>query len=33
VIGVKCWIFKGDVSDRDLRSGVLSQRIGVEATR
>ena len=33
VIGVKCWIFKGDVSDRELRTGVLSRRIGAEATR
>ncbi len=26
VIGVKCWIFKGDVTDRDLREGPLSGR-------
>ena len=24
VIGVKCWVFKGDVSDRELRQGTLS---------
>jgi small subunit ribosomal protein S3 len=28
VIGVKCWVFKGDVADRDMREGVLSQRAG-----
>ena len=33
VIGVKCWIFKGDVSDRELRTGVLSKRVGADATR
>ena len=26
VIGVKCWIFKGDVTDRELRKGPLSSR-------
>jgi small subunit ribosomal protein S3 len=26
VIGVKCWIFKGDVSDKDLREGPLAGR-------
>ena len=26
VIGVKCWVFKGDVSDRELRQGTLAQR-------
>jgi len=32
VIGVKCWVFKGDVSDRELRQGSISKRIGeVEA--
>jgi small subunit ribosomal protein S3 len=32
VIGVKCWIFKGDLSDRELRRGALAQRVGdVEA--
>jgi small subunit ribosomal protein S3 len=25
VIGVKCWIFKGEVGDRELRRGPLSQ--------
>ncbi|MCA9509159.1 MAG: 30S ribosomal protein S3 [Myxococcota bacterium] len=27
VIGVKCWIFKGDVSDRELRKGPLASRV------
>ena len=26
VIGVKCWIFKGDVTDRELRKGPLAAR-------
>ena len=26
VIGVKCWIFKGDVADKEMRKGALSQR-------
>ncbi|MGH0036916.1 MAG: 30S ribosomal protein S3 [Myxococcota bacterium] len=26
VIGVKCWIFKGDVADKDLREGPLAGR-------
>ncbi|HNP15911.1 MAG TPA: 30S ribosomal protein S3, partial [Terrimesophilobacter sp.] len=25
-IGVKCWVFKGDLQDKDLRAGALSQR-------
>ena len=33
VIGVKCWVFKGDVSDRELRQGTLAQRIGEVSTR
>ena len=33
VIGVKCWIFKGDVADKDLRRGALSERIQDEAPR
>ena len=33
VIGVKCWVFKGDVSDRELRQGTLAQRIGEVGTR
>jgi len=33
VIGVKCWIFKGDVPDKELRSGALSQRLQDDGTR
>jgi len=29
-IGVKCWIFKGDVGDKELRKGALSQRLSEE---
>ncbi len=25
IIGVKCWIFKGDIGDRELRRGTLAQ--------
>jgi small subunit ribosomal protein S3 len=30
VIGVKCWIFKGDVADKDLRRGTLATRLSDE---
>ena len=33
VIGVKCWIFRGDVPDKELRTNVLSRRVGGEVTR
>jgi small subunit ribosomal protein S3 len=33
VIGVKCWIFKGEAADKDLRKGALSQRVGEEQPR
>jgi small subunit ribosomal protein S3 len=33
LIGVKCWIFRGDVSDKELRTNVLSRRVGGEVTR
>ena len=33
VIGVKCWVFKGDVTDKDLRTGALSERAGDQAAR
>jgi small subunit ribosomal protein S3 len=33
VIGVKCWIFKGDVEGKDLRRGALSQRIQEDVAR
>jgi len=28
IIGVKCWVFKGDVADKEIRSGALAQRVG-----
>jgi small subunit ribosomal protein S3 len=28
IIGVKCWIFKGDVADKEMRESALSQRVG-----
>jgi small subunit ribosomal protein S3 len=33
VIGVKCWVFKGDVSDKEIRKGSLAQRFQDEAVR
>ncbi len=33
LIGVKCWVFKGDVADKDIRRGALSQRVGEEQAR
>ena len=33
LIGVKCWIFKGDVADKEMRKGALSQRVGEEQPR
>jgi len=33
IIGVKCWIFKGEVSDKDVRSGALHERVQDEAAR
>jgi small subunit ribosomal protein S3 len=33
VIGVKCWIFKGDVADKEMRKGALSQRVADEPAR
>lgn len=33
VIGVKCWIFKGDLGDKELRRGTLSQRVAEEQAR
>jgi small subunit ribosomal protein S3 len=27
IIGVKCWVFKGDVGDKELRKGSLAQRV------
>ena len=33
VIGVKCWVFKGDVSDKEIRKGSLAQRFQDEPAR
>jgi small subunit ribosomal protein S3 len=33
VIGVTCWVFKGDITDKDMRKGALSQRVGEEQAR
>ena len=33
VVGVKCWIFKGEVGDRELKRGPLSQDHRSEAPR
>ena len=33
VIGVKCWIFKGDVADNELRQGSLTQRTPDDVVR
>ena len=33
VIGVKCWIFKGDVADKDLRQGALANRVQEDVVR
>ncbi len=33
IIGVKCWVFKGEVSDKDIRGNVLARRTGDEQPR
>ena len=33
VIGVKCWVFKGDVADKELRQGALASRLQDDPTR
>ncbi len=33
IIGVKCWVFKGEVAEKDLREGSLSQRTGEAQAR
>ncbi len=33
IIGVKCWVFKGDVADKDLRKGSLALRNEEEPAR
>jgi small subunit ribosomal protein S3 len=32
-IGVKCWVFKGDVGDKELRKGPLAESLPAEGTR
>ncbi len=33
IIGVKCWVFKGEIGDKEMRQGSLSQRVGEVPTR
>jgi small subunit ribosomal protein S3 len=33
VIGVKCWVFKGETADKELRKGSLAQRFSEEPAR
>jgi small subunit ribosomal protein S3 len=33
IIGVKCWIFKGEIADKEMAKNALSERTGEEATR
>jgi small subunit ribosomal protein S3 len=33
IIGIKCWVFRGDVTDKDLRKGSLSSREDDEVAR
>ena len=33
IIGVKCWIFKGDVADKDLRQNALAGRVQEDVVR
>jgi small subunit ribosomal protein S3 len=33
IIGVKCWVFRGDVADKELRKGVLARRDEEEPAR
>jgi small subunit ribosomal protein S3 len=33
VIGVKCWIFKGDIADKEMRQGSLTQRLPDDVVR
>ncbi|MDJ0865152.1 MAG: 30S ribosomal protein S3 [Myxococcota bacterium] len=33
VIGVKCWVFKGDIADKEIRQGTLGQRVSEEPAR
>ncbi len=33
IIGVKCWVFKGDISPADMRKGPLHQRVQADEVR
>ena len=33
IIGVKCWIFKGDVADKEMRQTALAQRVQEDVVR
>jgi small subunit ribosomal protein S3 len=33
VIGVKCWVFKGDVTDKEMRTGALADRFSDDQPR
>jgi small subunit ribosomal protein S3 len=33
VVGVKCWIFKGEVGDKELRQGPLTKEVAAEIPR
>jgi hypothetical protein len=33
VVGVKCWIFKGEVGDKELRQGPLTKEVSAEIPR
>ena len=33
IIGVKCWVFKGDVPDKEMKKGALTRRAEEEAAR
>lgn len=33
IIGVKCWVFKGEISPQDMRKGPLHQRVQVDEVR
>jgi len=33
VIGVKCWVFRGDLADKDIKTGALAERGRDEAMR
>ncbi len=33
IIGVKCWVFRGDVADKELRKGILARRDEEEPAR